>query len=163
MLLLSILKEKKAVPRDVSGAHTIHRCQRAGGSSSCDNRSDGLFLSATRKNSCKKKKMANRLHNQFPGMILPERQSAQLVLFHINHAKSGKFKASGEHRKQDRMSMFSHNKIIECHQPGGLRVASARRCPDKLVNVIHLFHRGDRVEFYNLSLPKVTPGRGVGQ
>lgn len=105
--------------------------------------------------------MVNRLHNKFPGMILPERQSAQLVLFHINHAKSGKFKASGEHRKQNKISMFSHNKIIDCHQPGGLRVASARRCPDELVNIIHLFPRGDRLEFYHLSLPKVTSGRVV--
>lgn len=57
--------------------------------------------------------------------------------------------------------MFSHNKITECHQPGGLQVASARTCPDVLINIIHLFHRGDRLEFYNLSRPKVTPGRVV--
>lgn len=57
-------------------------------------------------------KMVNRLCNKFPGMILPERQSAQLVLFHINHEKPSKFKASREHRKQDKISIFSHNKII---------------------------------------------------
>ena len=94
-------------------------------------------------------------------MILPERQSAQLVLFHINHAKSGKFKASGEHRKQDKISVFSHNKIIECHQPGGLRVPSARRCPDTLVSIVPLFHGGDRLAFYSLSLPKAAAGRAV--
>lgn len=57
-------------------------------------------------------KMVNRLCNKFPGIILPERQSAQLVLLHINHEKSSKFKASREHRKQDKISIFSHNKII---------------------------------------------------
>lgn len=57
-------------------------------------------------------KMVNRLCNKFPGMILPERQSAQLVLFHINHEKPSKFKASREHRKQDKISIFSRNKII---------------------------------------------------
>lgn len=110
MLLFIILKEKKTVPPKCSDTNTTHPCKQRGENSSCDNHGDDLFLSTTTKNF--QEKMVNRLCNKFPGMILPERQSAQLVLFHINHEKPSKFKASREHRKQDKISIFSRNKII---------------------------------------------------
>lgn len=108
--LENFLEEKATVPQGCSGARTVRCCQREGTGSSRDNHSGGSF--DYQKNDGKKE-MVNRLRNKFPGMILPERQSAQLVLLHINHAKSGKFKASGEHRKQDKISVFLHNKVIE--------------------------------------------------
>lgn len=55
MRLFVILKEKKTVPPNCSDANTIHPCKQRGENSSCDNHSDGLFLSTTRKNSFKKK------------------------------------------------------------------------------------------------------------
>lgn len=97
-----------------------------------------VVYSTTRKTLVRK--MFTRLRNKFPGMFLPERQSAQLVLFRINHTKSEEFKASGGHRKQDKMSMFSHNKIIECPPVGRALGASARRWPDRLLSIVHLFH-----------------------
>lgn len=51
------------------------------------------------------KPLVARLCNHSPGTILPERQSAQLVLLHINHTKPAKAEASGEHRKQNKTSI----------------------------------------------------------